>query len=178
MKSYPAMRKTSLIFLAISLILMAGCQTEGTVLTNTTGIEETVFNVGHANRMYTYAETLYEAGRYREAHTAFRSAEMTAYTKQVRQAARMRRMYIEQLMLALEQGQGAPKPPLTQLQKEQLAEAEAERKEEEAQLAARRAEEAKEAAKLSAEQRAYRPLVPNPDPPAPVQPIRSSNLYK
>ena len=147
-------------------------------MTNTTGLEETVFNVGHANRMYAYAETLYQAGRYREAHTAFRSAEMTAYTKQVRQAARMRRIYIEQLMAALENGQNAPTPPLTELQKEQLAEAEAERKAEAEQLAARRAEEEKEAAKLEAEQRAYRPLVPNPNPPTPPMTLKSSQLYK
>ena len=178
MKTDSSQWKPSLVLLAIALVLLTGCQTEGTVLTNTTGIEETVFNVGHANRMYSYAETLYEAGRYREAHTAFRSAEMTAYSKQVREAARMRRIYIEQLMLALEEGQAPPKPPLTERQKEEIAKAEKERREKEAKESARLAEEQKEAARLAAEQRAYRPLVPNPDPPTPVTPLKSSKLFK
>jgi hypothetical protein len=62
--------------------------------------------------MYRYGNDLLRAGRYRESLTAFTSAEQRAHTDELRAAARLRRMWLEQVVAALEEGRTPPPPPV------------------------------------------------------------------
>ena len=68
--------------------------------------------LGHARYMYRYGQDLAAQGRLREAHAAFASAEATAVTTELREAARTRRMYLEQVIAAFQQGKEPPPPPM------------------------------------------------------------------
>lgn len=92
----------------LALLASAGC---GVTPLNTRAIEERVLDEGYANRMYDYGEDLYVKGRFQEAHAAFLSAETSAYTRALRDASRVRRIYLERVMAALEQGKAVPPPP-------------------------------------------------------------------
>lgn len=92
----------------LALLAVAGC---GVTPLNTRAIEERLLDEGYANRMYDYGNDLYAQGRFPEAHTAFLSAETSAYTRALRDASRTRRIYVEKVMAAAEQGRSAPPPP-------------------------------------------------------------------
>jgi len=68
--------------------------------------------MGHARYMYRYGQDLAAQGRLNEAHAAFASAEATAVTTELREAARIRRMYLEQVIAAYQQGKEPPPPPV------------------------------------------------------------------
>jgi len=95
--------------LALLALALAGC---GTTPLGTRAIEEDYLGMGHAQAMYRYGQTLLAQGRYREALTAFSSAEQTAYTDALREAARVRRMWVEEAIQAYEKGQTPPAPPV------------------------------------------------------------------
>jgi len=106
------MRTTKPIVLALlgvlALLAASAC---GTTPLNTRAIEERVLDEGYANRMYDYGNDLYAKGRFREAHAAFLAAETSAYTRALRDASRVRRVYVEKVIAAAEQGKPAPPPP-------------------------------------------------------------------
>lgn len=100
--------------LLVALALTAGCATIGEKPLNVRAFEERYLGLGYSNLMYRYGEDLYAQGRYREALNAFRSAEDMAYSEEMREGCRRRRMYLERVVAALENGQPAPRPPLNQ----------------------------------------------------------------
>ncbi len=83
----------------------------GVTALNTRAIEERVLDEGYANRMYNYGNYLYGLGRFPEAHAAYLSAENTAYSRALRDASRVRRIYVERVVAAIEQGKPVPPPP-------------------------------------------------------------------
>ena len=109
------MRRTAvsiaLILAAMAACSMAGC---GTTPISTRAIEEKYLDDGYANRMYEYGEELLKQGRYTQAYTAFLDAEQTAYTNQLRQAARKRRMWLGDSIAKMEKD-GKPLPPKADL---------------------------------------------------------------
>jgi hypothetical protein len=78
---------------------------------NTRAIEERVLDEGYANRMFNYGNYLYGQGRFLEAHAAYLSAENTAYSRDLRDASRVRRVYVERMVAAIEKGKPIPPPP-------------------------------------------------------------------
>ena len=96
------------IFLACALAPLA-C---GTAPISTTYVDETVWGLGNAPYMYRYGQDLAAQGRLREAQAAFTSAETTAYSAELREAARIRRMYLERVIAALQAGKQPPPPPV------------------------------------------------------------------
>lgn len=97
--------------MAALVVVTAGC---GTTPLNTRAIEEKYLDEGYANRMYEYGEELLKQGRYQQAYTAFLDAEQTAYTNDLRQAARKRRIWLDDSMTHMEKG-GHPLPPKADL---------------------------------------------------------------
>ncbi len=100
-----------LLFLGLSLF---GCA-EGTDPAGTRGLEERYLGMGEAQQLYRYAQDLLADGRYTEAHAAFFAAERKAYTDDLRQAARVRRLWLEQAIAAHRDGQTPPPPPVVSL---------------------------------------------------------------
>ena len=96
-------------FLAGVSLLLAGC---GTTQLNTRAFEEILLDEGYSNRMLHYGNQLAAQGRLPEAHVAYCSAESQAYTSTLRNMARTRRIYLEQVMTAYEQGTSIPEPPI------------------------------------------------------------------
>lgn len=97
------------LFALCALALLAGCSTTPTM--DTRAVEERYFGVGYARHMYAYGEDLLRQGRYREAQQAFQSAESSAYVTSLREAARARRMWVEQAIAAYERGDTPPPLP-------------------------------------------------------------------
>jgi hypothetical protein len=86
----------------------AGC---GARPLTTEAVEERYLGAGYSNRMFDYGTYLYGRGRFAAAHAAYLAAEQSAYTAEMRSAARIRRVYLERLMEALAAGQEPPLPP-------------------------------------------------------------------
>lgn len=84
----------------------------GTTPASTAYVDETLWGLGNAPYMYRYGQDLAARGRLREAHAAFTSAETTAYSTEMREAARIRRMYLERVIAALEAEKKPPPPPV------------------------------------------------------------------
>ncbi|ADK84881.1 hypothetical protein Deba_1513 [Desulfarculus baarsii DSM 2075] len=103
------MLRLSIASLFCLAALLAGCA-DGTTPITTRAIEERYLGMGEAVRMYEYGELLLADGRYKEAYTAFLSAEQNAYTSDLREAARKRRMWLGESIKAMEAG-GQPLPP-------------------------------------------------------------------
>jgi len=93
---------------ALALLASAAC---GVTPLNTRAIEERVLDDSYANRMYNYGNTLYAQGRFPEAHAAYLSAENTAYTRALRDASQVRRIYVEKVIASAKQGKPVPPPP-------------------------------------------------------------------
>ena len=103
--------KTPTVIFSVILLcapLLLAC---GTAPVSTAYVDETVWGLGNAPYMYRYGQDLAAQGRLREAHAAFTSAETTAYSAEMREAARIRRVYLEQVIAALEAGKQPPPPP-------------------------------------------------------------------
>lgn len=98
--------------LALALAVALLCAACGTEPMSTRAFEERTLAMGDAQEMYKYGNDLLRAGRYREALTAFTSAEQRAYTDELRAASRLRRMWLEQVVAALEEGRTPPLPPV------------------------------------------------------------------
>ena len=92
---------------AVLLAVLAAC---GPGSTSTRAFEEKYLDMGIAPRMMAHGDKLYYEGRLREAHAAYLQAENQAYTADMRKVARDRRIYVEQLIAAYEQGKPAPLP--------------------------------------------------------------------
>ncbi len=73
-------------------------------------MEERLFDEGVAPRMISYGDKLYYEGRLAGAHSAYLQAENQAYTDVMRKKARDRRIYVEQLIKAYQEGRPAPLP--------------------------------------------------------------------
>lgn len=102
--------RAALIWLALALALLcAGCGTEPL---SSRAFEERTLAMGDAQEMFKYGTDMLRAGRYREALTAFTSAEQRAYTDELRSASRIRRIWLEQVVAALEAGRTPPLPPV------------------------------------------------------------------
>ena len=84
----------------------------GYVQANSRGPEELYLGMGEAHYLFSYADSLLYQGRYREAATAYLASEHAAYTNAVREAARTRRFYVQQLIAAYENGQTPMPPPV------------------------------------------------------------------
>lgn len=89
------------LLIAAAFLMTAAC---GTTPMSTRTIEERYMGMGEANRMMVYGQTLLDHGRYREAMAAFNGAEQAAYTGELRRAARQRRMWLEEVLYAMERG--------------------------------------------------------------------------
>jgi hypothetical protein len=105
-KSMSSKRVTSLLLLALTLL--PACGTESL---STRAFEENTLAMGEAQKLYRYGHDLLRQGRYREALSAYSSAEQRAYTDDLRQAARVRRMWLEDVIAAHEAGRTPPSPP-------------------------------------------------------------------
>ena len=95
-------------------VLVGGC---GPGALGTRAVEERYLGMGYANRMYNYGHELYARGRFREAHAAYLEAENAAYTQSLREAARIRRMYLEKVIAALAAGRQPPPPPVEDMRR-------------------------------------------------------------
>jgi hypothetical protein len=99
--------------LAVGLGVGAGTST-GTVQAGSRTIEELFLSSGQGPELYRYGEDLLYQGRYYEALTAYYNCEMAAYSDSVREAARARRMWLQEVVLAYENGASPPPPPVVQ----------------------------------------------------------------
>lgn len=93
------------------LLLLGGC-TSGTEPASTRAIEERYLGMGESQQLFRYAQDLLNDGRYREAYYAFHMAEKKAYTEDLRKAARVRRMWLQEVIKAYEEGATPPPPPV------------------------------------------------------------------
>ncbi len=100
----------TLCLLCMALVL--GACAEGTEPMNTRAVEERFLGMGEAQRLYRSGQHLLREGRYREALTAFYTAEQKAYTDDLRQAARTRRLWLQEAIAAYEDGRTPPPPPV------------------------------------------------------------------
>lgn len=101
--------------LALSLLvlpLLATACIDGTEPMSTRGIEERYLGMGESQQLYNRAQHLLRSGYYREAMINFQMAEMQAYTDELRQAARIRRLWLQEVVVAYENGQTPPPPPV------------------------------------------------------------------
>ncbi len=97
-------------WLAVAAVAL-GVAACGTKPLGTRAIEERFLDDGYANRMYNYGNDLAAQGRFNEAHAAYLAAESNAYTRAMREAARVRRVYMEKVIAAAERGKPPPPPP-------------------------------------------------------------------
>ena len=112
-------------FLSLLLISSSGCSLvggdvglgsyQGAVQVSMRGIEEKYLGVGEGPFLYRYAEDLLYQGRYREAVNAYYNCEQGAYTSRLREAARARRMWLQEVIAAYENGLTPPPPPVVAL---------------------------------------------------------------
>lgn len=105
------LKKYALALLLLGLALAAACGRTGTDPLTTAHFEERWLGMGHANETYRYAESLYRQGRYREALAAYNAVEKSAYSEELRSAARQRRYYLQEYIRAQEQGRTPAQPP-------------------------------------------------------------------
>lgn len=105
-------RRLPIALLLLSLAgLLCACA-EGTDPMNTRGIEERYLGMGQAHELYRAGQQLLREGRYREAQASFYSAELKAYTADLREAARARRLWLQEVITAYEEGRTPPPPPV------------------------------------------------------------------
>ncbi len=90
---------------------IGGGATSGQVQANTRAPEELYLGEGEGPSLYRYAEDLLYQGRYREAVNAYYNCEMVAYTNAIREAARTRRMWVQELIAAYADGRTPPPAP-------------------------------------------------------------------
>ena len=109
---------TCLLLLMALGLLAAGCGPEPA---STRSIEERFLGMGYAQQMYRYGQDLLKQGRYQEARTAFDSAEKAAHTQDLRQAARQRRMWLEEFIRARQEGREPPAEPIFRGEKGRVA---------------------------------------------------------
>jgi hypothetical protein len=116
-------KKTCLLLLAVLISAVLGMLTTGcgTEPASTRAIEERFMGMGYAQQMYRYAQDLLKQGRYQEAHAAFDSAEKSAHTQDLRQAARQRRMWLEEFIRARQEGREPPAEPIFRGEKGRVA---------------------------------------------------------
>ena len=105
-----ALRHHALGLLALVLFL-GGCAS-GNEPASTRAIEERYLGMGEAQQLYRYGQDLLDDGRYREAYYAFHTAERKAYTEDLRKAARVRRMWLQEVIRSYEDGTTPPPPPV------------------------------------------------------------------
>jgi hypothetical protein len=86
----------------------------GTVQANSRYFEEIFMSEGEGPSLYRYGEDLLYQGRYYEALTAYYNCELAAYSDSVREAARARRMWLQEVVRAYENGVAPPPPPVVQ----------------------------------------------------------------
>jgi hypothetical protein len=67
---------------------------------------------GEGPYLYRLAEDMLYQGRYREAANAYMNCEMGAYSNALREAARTRRLWVQEVILAYENGITPPPPPV------------------------------------------------------------------
>ncbi|MDR1396710.1 MAG: hypothetical protein LBJ14_03135 [Desulfarculales bacterium] len=84
----------------------------GTVQANSRYFEEVYMSEGEGPSLYRYAEDLLYQGRYYEALNAYYNCELAAYSNNVREAARARRMWLQEVVVAYENGASPPPPPV------------------------------------------------------------------
>lgn len=102
------------ICLAVAAIALAtGCGRTGADPYSTQYFEERWLGMGPSQETFRYADSLLKAGRYREAHAAYSAAEKSAYSMELRKAARQRRLYLEDFIRAKQAGRQAPPQPIT-----------------------------------------------------------------
>ncbi len=95
--------KLAAIILGMGMLLgLAGC---GTTPLNTASIEERYLGIGYAPDLMAYGQTLLDHGRYPEAMAAFSSAEQNAQSVYLRHQARLRRLWLEEVLGAMHRGQ-------------------------------------------------------------------------
>ncbi len=99
-----------MVLLALASALF--CAACGTEPLSSRAFEERALGMGDAQEMFKLGNDMLRAGRYREALAAFTSAEQRAYTDELRAAARIRRLWLEQVVVALEEGRTPPLPPV------------------------------------------------------------------
>lgn len=105
--------------LAVAVLALAACAS-GTEPASTRAVEERYLGMGESQRLYRQGQDMLRQGRYREAHAAFFAAENNAYTDDLRAAARVRRMWLEEVIQAYEDGRTPPPPPVVRIDPEQL----------------------------------------------------------
>jgi hypothetical protein len=100
--------------LVLTVLALAACAS-GTEPASTRAIEERYLGMGEAQLLYRQGQDMLREGRYREAHAAFFAAESNAYTDDLRAAARVRRMWLEEVIKAYEEGRTPPPPPVVRV---------------------------------------------------------------
>ncbi|MFH1036156.1 MAG: hypothetical protein V1806_16765 [Pseudomonadota bacterium] len=104
-------RLAAILCLICMAVVLSACA-EGTEPMNTRAVEERYLGMGEAQRLYRSGQHMLREGRYRESLAAFYSAEQKAYTDDLRQAARTRRLWLQEVVLAYEEGRTPPPPPV------------------------------------------------------------------
>lgn len=99
------------VSMTVAAVTGAG-SSSGNVQANTRGIEELFLSEGEGPHTFRYAEDLLYQGRYREAAAAYYHCEMAAYTTALREAARTRRMWVQEMIVAYENGDEIQPPPV------------------------------------------------------------------
>ena len=107
------MKSVALAFSLLVLVGLAGC---GTTPLNTASIEERYLGIGYAPDMMAYGQTLLDHGRYPEAMAAFSSAEQNAQSVYLRDQARLRRLWLEEVLGAMRKGKNPFPSPNDQVQ--------------------------------------------------------------
>lgn len=107
------------LYLVLMAAALAGCAS-GTEPASTRAIEERYLGMGEAQTLYRQGQDMMRVGRYREAHVAFLNAEHKAYTDELRTAARVRRLWLEETIQAYEEGRTPPPPPVVRLAPDHL----------------------------------------------------------
>lgn len=107
------MKRAAIVLGILVLAGLAGC---GTTPLNTTTIEERFMGIGYAPQMMAYGQTLLDHGRYAEAMAAFSSAEQNAASAYLRGQARLRRLWLEDVLTAMQEGKNPFPTPNDQVQ--------------------------------------------------------------
>ncbi len=107
------MKNAAIVMGLVVLLCLAGC---GTSPLGTASIEERYLGIGYAPDMMAYGQTLLDHGRYAEAMAAFSSAEQNAQSTYLRRQARLRRLWLEEVLGAMDQGRNPFPSPNDQVQ--------------------------------------------------------------
>jgi hypothetical protein len=91
---------------------IGGHAASGNVQASSRAPEELYLGDGEGPYLYRLAEDMLYQGRYREAVNAYMKCEMGAYTNALREAARTRRLWLQEVILACENGTISPPPPV------------------------------------------------------------------